>query len=808
MRVSYNWLREFIDLDGVAPHELAERLTMVGLAAEGVNEPGKDIKNVYTGKILNVEPHPNADKLVICQVITGGEERVQIVTGAPNVSEGLVVPVAVVGAKLAGGLTIKRAKLRGVESRGMLCSGQELGLDPSTMPEEQATGIMILPGDTPVGVDVKPLIGLDDVILELELTPNRGDCLSILGVAREVAAILNRPLKLPPAAVINPLPAGGEPVRVDIQDPELCRRYVARLLKNVRVGPSPAWLQHRLRAVGVRPISNVVDVTNYVMMELGQPMHAFDYHKLQDGHVMVRRAVSGETIVSLDNVERKLAPGMLVITDPSGPVAVAGVMGGFDSEVTENTTAVLLESAYFNPVSIRKTARDLALHSESSSRFEHGIDITGCLRAADRAAGLLAEMGAAEVADLVVDNYPAPAVEKTILVRPERVRHVLDVELGPADITGLLTGLQFEARGDEKGLLVTVPGHRSDITIEEDLLEEIARLHGYNRVPDTLPTGAITTGSMTHHQLLARQVRNFLSRVGFYEVMTYSFTTPGVFDRLGVDAGHLLRDTVPLQNPLSEEQSVMRTLLFPGLLDVLQRNVNRRNMDAAIFEMGRLFFPSGGAPLPREVNALAVAVTGKTPAGWNSGSVEMDFYFLKGALGALLENVGVNHVSYRPASQEPGFHPGRAATIYAGEQKLGVIGELHPDVLDAYNLKQRITVFEFNFDLLAEVAGNPVVYKPLPKFPGTDRDLALLVRVDVPASRLVEVIRREGGNILRDLRVFDVYRGEQVAEGYRSIAFSLQFQAADRTLTDEEVSRQISAITGALEKELGVALRE
>lgn len=808
MRVSYNWLRDFVDLEGVSPHELADRLTMVGLAAEGIEEPGKGIEKVYTGKIIRIESHPNADKLVVCRVITVDDEEVQIVTGAPNVAEGQVVPVAVVGAKLAGGLHIKKAKLRGVESRGMLCSGQELGLDPSTMPADQAHGIMILPSDTPVGVDVKPLIGLDDVILELELTPNRGDCMSMLGVAREVAAILGRPLIMPPTEVENAVPGGGEPVWVDIEDPELCRRYVARLFKNVRVGPSPAWMQQRLRAAGVRPISNVVDVTNYVMMELGQPLHAFDYHKLKDGHIIVRRARQGETLVSLDHAERKLTTAMLAITDPAGPVAVAGVMGGLDSEVTESTEMVLLESAYFDPVNIRKTARDLGLHSESSSRFEHGIDITGCRRAADRAARLLAEMGAAEVVDLVVDNYPAPPAGKTVPLRPARVRHILDVDLQADEITELLERLQFEVRADNGELLVKVPGHRPDIAIEEDLIEEVVRLYGYNRVPATLPTGAMTSGAMSYTHALARQVRDFLSRTGFYEVISYSFTSTRVFDRLGVPEGHHLRDTVALQNPLSEEQSVMRTLLFPGLLEVLQRNINRRNRDVAVFEMGRLFFPAGENPLPREVPVLAAAVTGKTPGGWNCRPMEMDFYFLKGALEALLRDTGVRDLTFQAVSGEPGFHPGRTAEVFSGGQKLGVIGELHPDVLEAYDLNQRVTVFEIDFERLAELSGSPVVYRPLPRFPGVERDLAVLVRLDVPAAELVDVIRREGGGILRDVRVFDVYQGEQVAEGYRSIAFSLYFQAGDRTLTDDEVNEKVAAITRALEQEQGATLRE
>jgi phenylalanyl-tRNA synthetase beta chain len=807
LRVSYKWLQEYVEVD-ISPYELAEALTLAGLAVESIEEPGKDIQKVYTGKILKIENHPNADKLVICQVTVGGEENLQIVTGAPNVREGQVVPVAVVGAKLAGGLAIKKAKLRGVESRGMLCSGQELGLDPDTMPADQAHGIMILPPDTPVGLDVKPLTGLDDVILGLELTPNRGDCMSMIGVAREVAAILKKPLKVPPVNLNEAAPAPEDRVQVDIEEPDLCRRYVARLLKNVRVGPSPAWMQQRLRAAGVRPISNVVDVTNYVMMELGQPLHAFDYHKLRDGHIIVRRAARDEKIVSLDKAERRLSSDMLVIADPDGPVAVAGVMGGLYSEVTGDTTAVLLESAYFKPVSVRRTSRDLGLRSESSSRFEKGIDITGCRQAADRAAALLVEMGAADAVDIVVDNYPEPAAEKTILLRPERVNHLLDLQLTGTEISALLARLHFKVQDDEKGLMVTVPGHRPDVSIEVDLIEEVARLYGFNKVAGTLPVGAITRGARTYSQELALRVKNYFSRGGFSEVITYSFISPRVFDRLGMPAGSPYRNVVALHNPLSEEQSVMRTLLFPGLLEVLQRNSNRRVRDGAVFELGRVFYPREGEPLPEEVTMLAAAVTGETPGGWNTRPAVMDFYFLKGIFEELLERVGVKDVSYISAGDVPGFHPGRTAVVRAGEQELGVIGELHPDVQEAYDLDQRVTVLEINFDRLIQVSGAPRRYTPLPKFPGVDRDLAVVVRQDIPAAELIKSIERAGGSILREVRVFDVYRGQNIESGYQSVAFALKFQAGDRTLTDEEVNKKVEFVTGALKKEFGAELRQ
>ncbi len=807
MRVSFNWLQEYVDID-VSPAALAGSLTLAGLAVEGMEEPGKGIEKVYTGKILKIDTHPNADKLVICQVALGGEEQTQIVTGATNVRQGQVVPVAIVGAKLAGGLTIKKAKLRGMESRGMLCSGAELGLDPDILPEDQQHGIMILPADTPVGLDVKPLIGLDDVIMELELTPNRGDCMSMLGVAREVAALLKKPLKMP-VIQLSEIPPGPEDnVRVDIDDADLCRRYVARLLKNVKIGPSPAWMQQRLRAAGVRPISNVVDVTNYVMMEMGQPMHAFDYNKLKDGHIIVRRAVTGETIVSLDKAERKLAPDMLVITDPGGPVAVAGVMGGLESEVTEDTTAVLLESAYFKPVSVRRTSRDLGLRSESSSRFEKGIDLTGCLRAADRAAALLAQMGAAETVALVVDNYPEPAVEKTVLLRPDRVNWLLDTNLTTAEIGQLLTRLHFTVQEDSSGLLVHVPGYRPDISIEVDLIEEVARLYGYNRVKNTLPTGVITQGARTYAQRLALNIKDFLAGSGFKEVITYSFINTRVFDRLGLPEENPFRNVVKLQNPLSEEQAVMRTLLFPGLLEVLQRNSNRRVKDGAVFELGRVFYPREGELLPEEVQMLAVAVTGSTQGSWNARPVSMDFYYLKGCLETLLAYLGVKDVAYRPAADIRGFHPGRTAIVQAGDVELGVIGELHPDVQENYELSQRVTVLELNFHRLIHVSGTPKKYQPLPKFPGVERDLAVVVRKDIPAQEIIDKIYQAGGAILRDVQVFDIYHGEQFAPDQHSMAFALKFQAADRTLTDEEVAIKTDGIMEALQRDFGAILRK
>ncbi|MBE3586705.1 MAG: phenylalanine--tRNA ligase subunit beta [Thermoanaerobacter sp.] len=808
MRVSFKWLQEYVDIP-VSPAELADRLTMAGLAVEGLEEPGKEISNVVTGRIVKIEPHPNADRLVVCLVSTGEPEPRQIVTGATNVREGHVVPVALEGARLAGGLVIKKARLRGVESRGMLCSGQELGLDPKTLPADQANGIMILPEDTPLGVDVRPVIGLDDVIFDLDLTPNRGDCLSMIGVAREVAALLGQPLRLPRMEV-REIPGSSLEgrVRVDILEPGLCRRYVARLFTGVKVGPSPLWMQERLRAAGLRPISNIVDITNYVMLELGQPLHAFDYDRLKDGHIIVRRAQPGETIVTLDGSRRQLEPEMLVIADPGGAVAVAGVMGGLETEVTENTTTVLLESAHFHPTSIRRTSRVLGLRSEASTRFEKGIDLEGCLAAASRAASLLVEIGAGEVVAGAVDNYPSPAAKKTIILRPERVEYILGAEIPREETANLLTRLGFKVQDAGRDLLVNVPSYRVDINLEIDLIEEVARIYGYDRIPASLPYGVTTRGARTGEQALVKRLKEVLVECGLTEVITYSFVSPAVFDRFKVPADSRLRRALSLQNPLSVEQSIMRTMLLPGLLEVLARNFHRRVTSGAIFEVGRVFLPREGEALPEERPVLAAAAMGQGAAGWNRPPLPLDFYYLKGVLETLAARLGLPGLHLERERENPAFHPGRTARVVVDGKTVGVLGELHPDVLEEYELDTRVCAFELDLASLLALTGGPPRYQPLPRLPGVRRDLALVVSREVPAADVLRVIRRAGGNLLRSVELFDVYEGEQVKEGCRSLAFSLLFQAGDRTLTDAEVTARIEAISGALVEELGAELRK
>ena len=806
MRVSYQWLKDYVDVD-ITPQELAAKLTLSGLAVDIVEELGAEIEKVVTGRIVKIEGHPNADKLVVCTIDVGQEETLQIVTGATNVREGHIVPVALEGAKLAQGLQIKRSKLRGVESRGMLCSGQELGMETKLLSPDMAHGILILTEDTPIGLDAKEVLGLNDSVLELDLTPNRGDALSMIGVARDVAAILKKDLKIPVPA----FPEGEETVeelaKVDIEAPELCRRYVARLIKGIKVGPSPIWLQNRLRAAGIRPISNVVDVTNYVMLEMGQPLHAFDYDKLANHHIIVRRAQEDEKIVSLDEVERTLNHDMLVITDEAAPVAVAGVMGGLDSEVTDGTTNILLESAYFHPINVRRTSKALGLRSESSMRFEKGIDINGCRRAADRAMQLMQQLAGGTVAAGAIDNFPNPIMEKTIQLRPERVNWLLGVEVSGEEMKDIMERLQFKVQEQGETLLVTIPTFRPDITGEWDLVEEVARMYGFNQIPETLPFGASTQGARTAEQQLTWDIRKVMTSCGFSEVITYSFVHPRIFDLMNLPADSKLRNVVKIQNPLSEEQSIMRTVLVPSLLEVLQKNLNRRAQNGAIFEVARVFYPVEGQPLPDEVPVLAAVAYGNVSRTWNQPARPMDYFYLKGVVEQLLEYLGVADVSFS-RYQDPSFHPGRCAKIEINGEMLGVVGELHPNVIENYELPGRSVAMKLDLHVLAQSSRPVKQYRGLPKFPIVERDLAVLVKQEVAASEMLTIIGKAAGNLLREADIFDVYQGSQVPAGYKSVAFAMKFQAPDRTLTDEEINDKMKRITNSLAAQTGAELRK
>jgi phenylalanyl-tRNA synthetase beta chain len=808
MRVSFNWLKTLVEIP-VSPYELAERMTLSGVAVENIEDPGKDISNVVAARIEKIDRHPDADKLVVCTVEAGQGMSLQIVTGAPNVYEGQIVALALVGATLPGGIKISKSKLRGMESYGMLCSGQELGIDVKNLPEDQQYGILDLSGETVPGQDIKPLLGLDDTILELELTPNRSDCLSMIGVAREVAAVLGTDLHLPEIRVEESSETIDGRVTVKIADPALCRRYAARLIKNVKIGPSPLWMRLRLQAAGIRPINNVVDVTNYVLMELGQPLHAFDADKLSSGeiNILVRTAKPGEKMNSLDGVERELDDGMLVITDGENPAAIAGVMGGLESEVTDDTRTILLESANFAGSGIRRTSKKLALRSESSIRFEKGVDINICIPAIQRAAQLIREMGAGEVVKGIEDNYPAPIEGKVIVLRPDRVAQILGVEVPREEIARVLQTLRFPYLEKGTDFEVSVPTARGDITIEIDLIEEVARLFGYNRIPTTLPSGAAVQGGRSGDRYLAGLTREIMLNCGLTEVITMSFINPRAYDAILLPGDSPLRDSVVVQNPLSEDQRVLRTTLIPGVLETLSRNAARRNKDAAVFEIGHAFYPVAGQELPIEELTLAGAMTGSLPGGWNNRAEGMDFFYAKGVIETLLAAFDIRDAEFIPVNDNPILHPGRAAEIRVKGAVLGFVGEISPRVQENYRLTERVYVFRVNLSALFPLVNLVKKYRQLPKYPAVDRDMALLVRQETAAGELLRVIAEAGGELLKEVKLFDLYQGERLPAGHKSLAYSLRFQAPDRTLTDEEVNAVFDKICASLKDKVGAELR-
>ncbi|MGI9861854.1 phenylalanine--tRNA ligase subunit beta [Moorella naiadis] len=808
MRVPYKWLKQYVEVD-LPPEELAERLTMAGLAVEGIEDLTPDFQGVVAGKIIAITPHPNSDHLVVCRVDAGAAGReLQLVTGAPNVYEGQMVAVALEGARLPGGREIHWATFRGVASAGMLCSAQELGLDVALISPEDREGIITLSPDAPLGEDVSRVLGLKDVVLVLELTPNRADCLSILGVAREVAALTGAPLHLPPTTPPEEDPEIAGLVAVEIAAPDLCARYVARLVQGVRIGPSPAWLQACLRAAGMRPINNVVDITNFIMLEMGQPLHAFDYDRLEEHRVIARRAEPGEKMITLDEVDRELDPKMLVIADAAQPVAIAGVMGGRETEVTPATTSILIESAHFDGASIRHTSRRLGLRSEASTRFERGVNLEGAPAAADRAALLMAQLAGGRVARGRLDRYVKQRQPITIELRPERVNYLLGTAIAPAAMKELLERLHLQVQVVELSatLRVAVPACRGDLTSEIDLVEEIARLYGYNQIPATLPGNISAREKQPPSQRWEEAGREAAAAAGLTEVVTYSFIGPRALDQLRLPAGHPWRRTVAIQNPLREEQSLLRPSLLPGLLEVAGRNASRRVLPVAIYEMGRVFIPTA-APLPDEPLRLGGLVMGTTGRGWSWPAGAMDFYYLKGIVANILAHLRVAGVSWTAADTYPFLHPGRAAVIQAGQTVLGYLGELHPDVLAAADLPERACVFELDWEAAGDLARRIPRYEPLPRFPAVDRDLAVVVPAATPAATVAGVIRAAGGELLQAATLFDVYQGPPVPEGYKSLAYSLRYQLPDRTLTDTEVNAAQEQIQRALKERLGASLR-
>ncbi|GIQ66232.1 phenylalanine--tRNA ligase beta subunit [Paenibacillus cisolokensis] len=813
MKVSCHWLKEYIDLEGIKAEVLAEMLTRGGIEVDGIENRNQGVDGVVVGYVISREKHPDADKLSVCVVDAGTGERLQIVCGAKNVDAGQKVPVALVGAVLPGGLKIKRAKLRGVESQGMICSARELGLNDKLLPKEQQEGILVLPESAPVGKPIVELLALNDNVLELDLTPNRSDCLSMLGVAYEVGALTGRPVKLPDNAVHHAAERADRHFQVRIEAKEQCSHYAARYIKGVAIGPSPLWLQSRLMAAGIRPINNVVDVTNYVMLEYGQPLHAFDADKLEGGRIEVRLAREGEELTTLDGQKRKLEPHMLVIADAAKPVALAGIMGGADSEVTGNTVNLLLESARFDGGAVRRTSRQLGLRSESSLRFEKEVDPERVLPALDRAASLIAELAQGLVAEGVVQDKTAPGEAREIIVTLDKINRYLGTGLSKMEVQTIFGRLQFESEvGDDGVFRVTPPSRRGDIVRDVDLIEEVARLYGYDNIPTTAIEGRTTPGGLTKPQAIRRGLRRLLADAGLHEAVSYSFTSPAgaaLFPQL-TDASRPIR----LAMPMSEERSVLRTSLLPQLLDIAVYNRNRKTNDLALFEIGSVFHTQEEelTRQPKEKHRLAVLLTGnRRQAGWNRTAEPFDFYDAKGVLESVFASVGLaEDVEYEAAAPEH-FHPGRTAAIRLrterGAEPIGYVGQLHPSLQSEYGLADTY-VLEIDLEPVYERADFNIRYRQLPRYPASERDLAVVVDRGVETARLTAAVREAGGDLLESVRLFDVYTGEKLGEGKKSVALALVYRHPERTLTDEEVAERHAAVVKKLEQSFSAELRK
>ena len=810
MQVSIKWLKDYIDFTET-PEQLADKLTMAGIPVENVVDPGEGLEKVVTGRIEKLEPHQNSDHLQICTMNVGLAENIIIVTGAQNVAEGQVVPVAMVGAHLPNGMQISKGKLRGVASNGMLCSAQELKLDLEKLPEEQKTGIFILPSDTPVGIPAKDVLGLNDVVLEFELTANRADCFSVFGLVREIAAITGNKPHFPEIKVNEDDNTKLNDIfSVEIADPDLCSRFSTRMLKNVKIGPSPEWMQQRLEGAGIRSINNVVDVTNFVMIELGHPMHAYDYDKITGKKLIARRAIEGEELHTLDDTSRKAKGEMLVIADSEKAAGLAGIMGGFETEITDTTTTVVLESADFYGPCIRRTARACGLSSEASGRFERGVDSETTIKALDRAAQLLQEMGACTVCEGIVDVYPNPKQANYVTFTPEQINNHLGTNIAKDVMLNIITSVGFDVTKDENDeITVKVPSWRNDVTCMADISEEIARLHGFDKIKSTLPNGVSMQGTQSAKQTFIDKVKASLSSQGLYETISFALTNEETFNKLNIPQDSPLRKAVPIMNPLSDEYPLVRTTLLSSIFDNLARNLARKNDDVALFEVGSVFFPKAlpVTELPDEVVKIAGAITGRRNAqGWNQTNDMVDFYDAKGIIEELLANLRVTRYTVETGTHYA-MHPGKTALFKKGRDVIATVGEVHPAVLSAYGITKPVYIFELDATIVMKYMAKDLKYKALPKYPATSRDLAMLVDVDVNAADIEKAMTKAAGQNLTQITLFDVYTGKQVEEGKKSLAFSLTFQSNDKTLTDAEIDPAIEKIVAKLQKDFNANLR-
>ena len=814
MKASLTWMKDYVPVDTTKPaQELADVLTQAGIPVEDVISMDPGLKKIFTGKITEITKHPDADKLQVCQVAclddkTGEEITKQIVTAATNVAVGQVVPVAYHKSRLADGTEIKKGKLRGEVSDGMFCSVAELGIPKDMVMPGEGEGIYILPEGTPIGMDIRDAVMLNDTVYEFELTPNRADCFSMIGLSREFAVLTNAQNTEPTVKVNENGTDVNDMVKIGIDDAELCSRFLARVIGNVKVGPSPLWLQNRLRNGGIRPINNVVDVTNYVMLEYGQPMHAYDYDKVAGHQLTARAAKAGEALKTLDGTERELTTDMLVIADANGPVGVAGVMGGLDSEVTEATTTIILESAVFKGSSIRRTARALGMRSEASGRFERGVNAEYSPVALDRAAQLLQElMEDITVAKGVVDVYPAPAEARTVSFTVAAVNSYLGTDISAERMQEILTTLSFTWTQDGDVITVGVPSWRGDVTVMPDIAEEVARIYGYDFIPNTTPWANLNSGTMSDKKLLTKAIRQTLVTQGLSEIITFSFMHTDSLKKLLIPETDSRYQAVPILNPITEEFPVMRTTLIPSMLDTAARNLAQKNHDLWLFEAGAVYEPKALpiTELPVEKYHVSGFMMGKTTdLQWAQPQRDTDFYDVKGVLEAVLKELRIEATIER--SKETYLHPGVSAQYVVDGTVIATLGEVHPQVMKAYDLPGKAYLFDIDVTAILGLTRGQLRYQGISKFPGTARDLAIVAPKTVSSEAISQVIYEKGGQYLERAFVFDVYEGAHIEEGHRSLAYNLSFRSNEGTLTDEDIQPAIDDILAAL-AELGCKLR-
>jgi phenylalanyl-tRNA synthetase beta chain len=799
MRLSLNWLKELVDIDA-SPEAFSHQLTMLGLEIESMARPGAEIRGVKVGRILSIDRHPDADRLVVCKTDVGESEPLQIVCGATNMKEGDLVPTATVGGTLPGGFEIGRRKMRGIESSGMMCSSNELGLG------EDHSGLLILDPATPIGADAVPLLGLDDTVFEIEVTPNRNDWASMIGIAREVAALYGSSFRIPEAGLTEGSTSAGQLSSVTIEAPDLCPRYAGRVLLNVKPGPSPRWMCQRLIAGGMRPISNIVDITNYVLLETGHPLHAFDYDKLGENRIVVRRAKAGECIKTIDEQNRELDADMLVIADAKRPVAVAGVMGGHDSEVGGTTTRIFLESAFFNPASVRRTARALGMQTEASTRFQRGADPEMVHHAVDRAAALMAELACAEVAEGILDEYPAPSGPIEVTLKYERTTRLLGTQITPDRQRKYLSRLGFDVStsGDDACIAKT-PSWRHDVSHEADLIEEVARLYGYENAAISVPAIPPVEEVFSPHTKRLRSLRALLTGYGYTEFTSWTFSNPKAIANACIGVPD--EAVVALQNPLSDRHTVMRPSLIPGMLTAVSSNLRHGNLNVMAFELGPVYLQGQNQELPDEPTRLIIALSGhRGEKHWSGPQETLDFFDLKGVVEAMLQSLAGVDCEFNHATSDT-FLPDQCAEVLLGKAGLGSLGRVKDSILKAFDIDQPVYLAELDVNATLHLQGTAPEFETIAKFPPSRRDMAVLVDAAVQAGDVRKTAQKAGGKLLGRVDLFDVYTGKQVPEGMKSLALSLVFQSEERTLTDKDTQKMWDRILKALTKEFEAELR-